>query len=87
MLRHLKYFALHELRKIHNWCQQEGFSVNPQKTVVVPFTNRRDLWGLRSLRLGDSLLEYSESVKYLTITLDRKLTWNVHIENVLRGLY
>ena len=73
-----------ELSKIHNWCMQEGLSINPSKTVVVPFTNRRNLSSLGNLRLGNFIPEYSKLVKYLGITLDKKLTWNVHIDNILR---
>ena len=32
------------LREINNWCKKEGLGVNPQKTVIVPFT-RKNLRG------------------------------------------
>jgi len=71
------------LRFVNEWCIKEGLHVNPSKTVVVPFTRKKNLDSLSRLKLGASRLEISGSVKYLGITLDSKLTWNYHLDSVL----
>jgi len=63
------------LREINNWCKKEGLGVNPQKTIIVPFT-RKNLRCIGPVRYQNINLKLSESAKYLGLTLDRKLTWN-----------
>jgi ribonuclease HI len=73
------------LRLINEWCNWEGLCVNPSKTVIVPFTRmRKGLGAFSNLRLDHEPVSTSESVKYLGVTLDKKLTWNVHFSNTLR---
>ena len=64
------------------WCKREGLNINPSKTTIIPFTRRRK-YNISSLRLGNTVLQISTKVKYLGITLDQKLNWNAHIEQVL----
>lgn len=71
------------LRLVNRWCEREGLSVNPLKTVIVPFTRKRNLESLSRLKLGNTQLGISTEVKYLGITLDHKLSWNSHLDNVL----
>jgi len=33
---------------VQQWCDDTQFSINPQKTVVVPFTRKRNLTGLKT---------------------------------------
>lgn len=72
------------LRCVQTWCQREGLSVNPTKTTIVPFTRKKNLESLSRLRLGPSKLSISSSAKYLGLVLDSKLTWNEHLDSVLR---
>ena len=71
------------LKLINDWCGKEGLQVNSSKTVVVPFTRKRVQGEFNSLRLNGERVNISESVKYLGITLDNKLTWNQHLKNVI----
>lgn len=70
------------LNLVWNWCQKEDLSINPAKSVLVPFTKRRNL-DLRSPKLNGTKIKFSTEVKYLGITLDSKLTWNSHLQKVL----
>jgi hypothetical protein len=47
-VRELMQDALNEVVK---WTTKEGLSISPQKTVVVPFTNRRTIEGVGPLAL------------------------------------
>lgn len=67
------------LKLIESWCGEHSLSINPRKTEMVLFTRKRSLPGLRPPVIFGSKLNFSDEVKYLGITLDRKLTWNPHL--------
>jgi Reverse transcriptase (RNA-dependent DNA polymerase). len=71
------------LKWIDDWCKGQALSVNPDKTVVVPFTRRRNLTGLSEPIIGERGITFSREVKYLGVILDNKLTWNAHLEKVV----
>jgi hypothetical protein len=48
-------------------------SISPQKTVVIPFTNKRNIEGLGRLTLLGKQLQLKDGVKYLGVFLDSKL--------------
>ena len=35
------------LSMVHQWCDRTQLSISPQKMVIVPFTRKRDLRGLK----------------------------------------
>jgi hypothetical protein len=39
------------LNVVDRWAKKEGLNISPQKTAIVPFTNRRKLEGLGPLTL------------------------------------
>ena len=65
------------------WCEQEGLTINPTKTVIIPFTNRRK-HDLRPPTLKGTQLTFSTEVKYLGVILDKKLNWNAHLEYAVK---
>ena len=66
--------------KLIAWGQSCGLRFNPEKTVVVHFTNKRDL-RIPHLRVGDDYVQYSKTAVYLGVKLDSRLSWNVHMQN------
>ena len=62
-----------------DWCKNVNLSINPMKTVVIPFTRKRKL-SLEEPRMGEVTIQFSEDIKYLGVTLDSKLLWNSHIK-------
>jgi hypothetical protein len=66
------------------WAVNEGLNINPHKTAMVPFTNRRRREGLGPLKLHGKELQMLDEVKYLGVTLDSKLSWNHHLEEIIR---
>ena len=66
------------LKKLVDWGKICGISFNKEKTVVVLFSRKRKEPS-KKLTFDGVKLDYSETVKYLGVTLDRKLHWKTHI--------
>ncbi|XP_063634981.1 uncharacterized protein LOC134805639 [Cydia splendana] len=67
------------LRIVERWCRDFDLSVNPTKTEMVMFTNKRALGNFTRPTLFQTELQLTDEVKYLGLTLDSKLNWNNHI--------
>jgi hypothetical protein len=68
--------ALHTKEK---WWGSVGLSVNPDKTDLAIFTKKRKLHGFFEPLFFGITLHRSESVKYLGMILDSRLTWREHV--------
>jgi hypothetical protein len=62
-------------------------SINPNKTVVIPFTRRRNIKGLKEPVLFGEKIQLSSEVIYLGITLDKGLTWKKQLDKVINKAY
>lgn len=62
---------------VERWLKVWRIKVNETKSVHLTFTLRRET--CPGILLNNTLLPQSESVKYLGIHLDRRLTWHTHI--------
>ena len=65
---------------VEKWCDDHHLSVNPKKTELILFTNKRKLPELQLPKLFNTKLSLSTQVKYLGVTLDCKLNWASHID-------
>lgn len=72
------------LKVVEAWCAENGLSVNPTKTELVLFTNKRNLGMYQLPSLFGTQLSLSDEVKYLGITLDSKLNWAKHLDNKIK---
>lgn len=70
------------LSMIEQWCHQYGLRVNPQKTEMVLFTNRRKIEAFKAPIFYEVSLQRTDQVKYLGLILDQKLNWKAHVERV-----
>ena len=59
------------LSTVQQWCDTTQLSTNPQKMVIVPFTRKRDLRGLKKSTLSGCKLQLITDVKYLGLTLNK----------------
>jgi hypothetical protein len=73
----LMQWAVHSVKV---WCDGHGLSVNPDKTGLVAFTQRRQLPGFFEPQLFRMTLRCSRSTKYLGVILDAQLTLKEHVD-------
>lgn len=57
-----------------NLCQKVELRTNTDKTVVAPFTSKRNI-KIPSLRPDNRTLTFSNEVKFLGTVLDQSITW------------
>lgn len=69
------------LKLTWEWCENEGLSINPNKTTIIPFTKRRTVT-IPTLHIKDTEVQFEQEVKYLGIMLDRTLSWNPHLNMI-----
>lgn len=69
---------------VEKWCTENGLSVNPQKTKLVLFTNKRKLSKLNLPYLNGIKLTLADQVKFLGFILDKKLSWKQHIQEKIK---
>ena len=71
------------LDRLVAWGNTCGLRFNPQKTIAVMFTRSTRSFE-RRVRMDGQLIEYSPSVVYLGVTLDRELKWKEHITSKIK---
>ena len=75
--------AINKLQKMLNsltaWGKRCGLRFNPEKSTAIIFTRSRKS-APKALVIDGKEVPYKESVKYLGVTLDRKLHWKQHID-------
>ncbi|KAL7724672.1 hypothetical protein ACLKA6_012330 [Drosophila palustris] len=69
-----------KLKRLDTWAEKCGLGVNPDKTELVLFSRRYKIPTLVPPKLKNSTLTFSESARYLGLVLDRKLNWNLNIQ-------
>ena len=72
--------ALHTVKQ---WCHSTQLSINPQKMVTAPSTRKRDFMDPKEPTLSGYTLQLTTEVKYLGLILDKRLTCNAKLKNVL----
>jgi hypothetical protein len=70
------------LYTVQRWCEGTDLSINPDKTVIVPFTTKRTLKNLKEPSLFNKIIQFSDDVKYLGLILDKGLTWKGQLAKV-----
>ena len=69
------------INTIEKWCDTKGLNISALKTKIVMFTWNRN-WTMRPISVGGNTITLSKTVKFLGVTLDNKLNYNTHIDNV-----
>lgn len=74
-----------ELEKLNDWFMANKLSLNVSKTNFIIFGYIKPNLDIQIL-INDKLIEQLESVKFLGVIIDNKLTWKPHIGNVCSKL-
>jgi hypothetical protein len=68
-------------------CDRNGLSINPSKTVVIYFTKKRVLKGLKKPTIFGKKMQLFTEVKYLGLKADKGLTWGAQLDKVTNRAY
>lgn len=66
------------INQLEDWFSIWNIKVNPEKSAHITFTLRRD--NCTPITLNNCTIPRKDSVKYLGLHLDRRLTWEKHIK-------
>nr|AMS38375.1 hypothetical protein [Bactrocera tryoni] len=69
---------------IVEWTQKWNITLNELKSIHINFTNKTATY--IPLYIGNEVIPYSTSAKYLGLTLDAKLKWKEHIQRKVAEL-
>ena len=72
-----------DLNKLQEWEKTWRMEFHPKKCQVLKITNKRNKLNT-SYSIHNIVLEETNSIKYLGVTLDNKLNWNTHIDNICK---
>lgn len=72
-------FLQTHLNLIDSWSSNWRIKINPDKSVYVPFTLKKSV--PPPPQFQGILIPISSEVKYLGVTLDKRLTWGSHIKS------
>lgn len=67
------------LVKINRWLKPRGLEITPEKTTMMVFTRRRKRDRIR-VNLQRKVIGKVEENKFLGITINYELKWNIHTE-------
>ena len=73
-----------EVNKIVNWTNNVGLQMSPNKSEAILF-EKQILRGRRrraepnGIQMNGDLITYKDSIKFLGLTLDKKLNWAKHL--------
>ena len=70
------------INKINDWANSHGFTFSQPKTHCIHFHRRRAFQPPQRLMLENSIICNRDSIKYLGMTFDCKLTWREHIKDL-----
>ena len=68
------------------WTNQNGMRLNSEKCkeMIIDFSRNYSLTsGIRSVTIGEQVLERVEHAKMLGVTISNNLTWSKHVDNIV----
>ena len=84
-LKHITTTIQKALDNIEAWAEDEGLKFNLGKSHPILFQNNNKKNHSIPITLNGKNLNYQESTKYLGVTLNNKLRWTEHFNNVFKA--
>ena len=77
-----------DIDSISQWCVLNGITVNTEKSKVMVFGSNRTLGRLPpfEVKFGDLTLQSVCSYKYLGVTIDNQLNYNLHVNRIVASV-
>jgi len=72
-----------ETNNISAWCYRWGFIINAKKTVSITFSNKTNSKPPEHFMVNNEPITQTNSVKFLGIIFDSKLSWQQHINYIV----
>ena len=75
------------INKTSTWCNKNSMVIHPEKTKCIVVTSRQKAQITNTtltLTLGTNLIEQVEKHKMLGLLIDSRLTWNNHVESLIK---
>ena len=72
------------MEEVLGWCRRNKLTVHPGKTEAMLLMKKAFMGPLKAIKYGESYISIVDSVKYLVITIDNKLTWDKHISTTCK---
>lgn len=73
---------LHSVNLLKNWYDQNLLTLNLEKTEIMQFHSSYEVAEEIDIRVDEMVLKDAETVKFLGLYLDPRLTWKKHIERL-----
>lgn len=74
-----------KLNNIYSWLYRNKLILNVAKSVYITFGNYRDsVPDVVEIQINNSTLNRETNTKYLGVTFDYKIKWDVHINNIVK---
>ena len=70
------------INKIQEWIETHGFTFSPSKANCIHFHRKRKFQTPLKLTLNNIIIPDRETIKYLGMEVDYKLTWKNHIKSL-----
>ena len=74
-----------ELQNVNSWLHKNKLFLNHNKTNYLVFSKKKTKFKF-NIHINKHLLQEKTNIKYLGITIDNKLLWNKHLENLKTSL-
>ena len=83
MLDYLNFMLHQDITNLNAWFKINKLSLNIQKTSVMEFWPDPSHKGLFQIKIDNMPLPSTKSTKILGVTIDSKMDWKEHINNII----
>ena len=86
MIRNDDTFYRESIASFVKWCEDHYLLLNVKKTkeLIIDFRKKKSI--TQPLFINNEEVEIVQSYKYLGVTIDDKLNWNLHADNLLKNI-